>query len=209
MKTKQELKLYFENGDIPKQEDFWAWQDSYWHKDEKISQDSIDSIEQIIPFFLGNDLLGSGIDLKIPTKTKKILSSAFAFDGGSHQIIKVTFNEGLEEIGETSFIGQNITSIITPSTLKTIKGQAFYDQKNSFRGTGSLEKIILNEGLITIEFNAFYCPTSIVEDLYIPSTVKTIGKNALYLPSLKIVSAPKGLDLSEAGIPTTASITYR
>ncbi len=39
MKTKQELKLYFENGDIPKQEDFWAWQDSYWHKDEKISQD--------------------------------------------------------------------------------------------------------------------------------------------------------------------------
>ncbi|WP_419869164.1 hypothetical protein [Chryseobacterium sp. CT-SW4] len=36
MKTKEELKLSFENGDIPKQEDFWEWQDSYWHKDENI-----------------------------------------------------------------------------------------------------------------------------------------------------------------------------
>ncbi|WP_284462829.1 hypothetical protein [Chryseobacterium sp.] len=36
MKTKEELRLYFENGDIPRQEEFWAWQDSYWHKEEKI-----------------------------------------------------------------------------------------------------------------------------------------------------------------------------
>ncbi|MEF9480058.1 hypothetical protein OWR28_22195 [Chryseobacterium sp. 1B4] len=38
MKTKEELKKYFENGDIPVQEDFWALMDSYWHKDEKISK---------------------------------------------------------------------------------------------------------------------------------------------------------------------------
>ncbi|CAD7804713.1 hypothetical protein CHRY9390_01263 [Chryseobacterium aquaeductus] len=36
MKSKEELKRFFENGDIPKQEEFWEWQDSYWHKDEKI-----------------------------------------------------------------------------------------------------------------------------------------------------------------------------
>lgn len=42
MKTKQVIKKYFENGDIPNQEQFWEWQDSYWHKEEKISSDKID-----------------------------------------------------------------------------------------------------------------------------------------------------------------------
>ncbi|GEJ47979.1 hypothetical protein [Chryseobacterium sp. ON_d1] len=42
MKTKQELKKYFENGDIPVQEEFWEWQESYWHKDEKIPADKLD-----------------------------------------------------------------------------------------------------------------------------------------------------------------------
>jgi hypothetical protein len=40
MKTKQELRLLFENGDKPVQEDFWALLDSYWHKDEKITPES-------------------------------------------------------------------------------------------------------------------------------------------------------------------------
>ncbi|MFP3595844.1 hypothetical protein [Chryseobacterium sp. SIMBA_029] len=42
MKTKEELKKYFENGDIPVQEEFWEWQESYWHKDEKIPSDKLD-----------------------------------------------------------------------------------------------------------------------------------------------------------------------
>ncbi|MGN7756233.1 hypothetical protein ACTJIV_02075 [Chryseobacterium sp. 22532] len=42
MKTKQELKKYFENGDIPVQEEFWEWQESYWHKNEKLPLDNID-----------------------------------------------------------------------------------------------------------------------------------------------------------------------
>lgn len=42
MKTKQELKQYFENGDIPVQEEFWEWQESYWHKDEKLPLGNID-----------------------------------------------------------------------------------------------------------------------------------------------------------------------
>ncbi|MCW3160522.1 hypothetical protein [Chryseobacterium oryctis] len=42
MKTKEELKLYFENGDKPTQEHFWQWQDSYWHKNEKIPSNKLD-----------------------------------------------------------------------------------------------------------------------------------------------------------------------
>lgn len=35
MKSKEQLKQIFENGDKPKQEDFWDWQDAYWHKEDE------------------------------------------------------------------------------------------------------------------------------------------------------------------------------
>jgi hypothetical protein len=41
MKSKEELKQLFEKGDKPKQEDFWDWQDSYWHKEEKLPLEQI------------------------------------------------------------------------------------------------------------------------------------------------------------------------
>lgn len=44
MKSKEQLRQVFENGDKPKQEDFWEWQDSYWHKDEKIPKENVDGI---------------------------------------------------------------------------------------------------------------------------------------------------------------------
>ena len=41
MTSKTELKSYFENGDIPNQEQFWAWMDSYWHKEEAIEPNAV------------------------------------------------------------------------------------------------------------------------------------------------------------------------
>ncbi|GAA5092670.1 hypothetical protein GCM10023210_21950 [Chryseobacterium ginsengisoli] len=41
MITKEKLKLYFEEGDKPTQEQFWEWMDSYWHKEEKISAEAL------------------------------------------------------------------------------------------------------------------------------------------------------------------------
>lgn len=35
------LKEKFETNDIPKEEDFSDWMDSYWHKDEKIPMDNL------------------------------------------------------------------------------------------------------------------------------------------------------------------------
>ncbi|NIF05622.1 hypothetical protein F3J23_09215 [Chryseobacterium sp. Tr-659] len=60
MKTKQELKQYFENGDIPKQEEFWEWQESYWHKDEKIPQDNIADLKESLKNKLTKPQLGTG-----------------------------------------------------------------------------------------------------------------------------------------------------
>ncbi len=49
MKSKAELKKYFENGDKPTQEQFWEWQESYWHKDEKIPMHNIGGLENGLP----------------------------------------------------------------------------------------------------------------------------------------------------------------
>ena len=35
---KTELKVISKKGDIPNQEQFWAWMDSYWHKEETLIQ---------------------------------------------------------------------------------------------------------------------------------------------------------------------------
>jgi hypothetical protein len=210
MKTKQELKLYFENGDKPMQEHFWEWLDSYWHKDEKISQDSLDNIEKVIPFVINGNLQGSTVQLTIPKDTKKILDSAYAYGGMSYQITKVIFNEELEEIESSAFHTQNIKSIKTPPTLKIIGSYAFANQGNNINGMDSVEEIILNEGLTTIGNYAFSSPRiSLVKNLYIPSSVQSVGLKSFDIPSLQNVSAPAGLDLSNAGIPATATITYR
>ncbi|KFF14118.1 hypothetical protein IW15_01345 [Chryseobacterium soli] len=209
MKTKEELKQYFETGDIPKQEDFWAWLDAYWHKDEKISESAIDSVEKIIPNIVDETLLGHSISVSISNNVRKITQAAFQYSGMNYQIIEVNFNEGLEEIGMYAFEAQNVKKVKTPSTLKIIDNGAFNTQADAVYNADSLGEIILNEGLIKIGDYAFNCPRAKVKNIYIPSSVQTVGQNAFAIPSLKTVSAPAGMDLSNTGIPTTAIITYR
>lgn len=42
MLDKQKLKILFENEKTPSQQDFWEWQNSYWHKEEKIPTTAVD-----------------------------------------------------------------------------------------------------------------------------------------------------------------------
>lgn len=60
MKTKQELKQYFENGDVPIQEEFWEWQDSYWHKEESIAQDNISGLKDALNTKINRPQAGTG-----------------------------------------------------------------------------------------------------------------------------------------------------
>ncbi|MCT2563279.1 hypothetical protein [Chryseobacterium herbae] len=60
MKTKQEIKQYFENGDVPTQEQFWEWQDAYWHKEESIAQDSISGLKDALNAKLNRPQTGTG-----------------------------------------------------------------------------------------------------------------------------------------------------
>ncbi len=50
--TKEKLRQVFENGDKPNQQDFYDWQDSYWHKDENIPKEKITGLhKKYIAFF--------------------------------------------------------------------------------------------------------------------------------------------------------------
>lgn len=210
MITKEELKLYFEKGDQPTQNQFWEWMDSYWHKEEKISLKSTDLLatEQHLMYSLtdSTELLGVAKAIVIPEGVKVIGSNSFSFSGiTKNYITKVTFPDTLEKIKNNAFSLQYLIGTLTiPKNCKIIESGAF----NSYYI--NISELILGEKLESIGISAFYFSGSTnLLNLYIPNSVKSVGQNAFYIPSLKTVSAPAGLDLSTAGIPATAVITYR
>ena len=48
MTDKNTLNTWFTTGSKPTQEQFWAWQDSYWHKGDSIPQSSVDGLEKAL-----------------------------------------------------------------------------------------------------------------------------------------------------------------
>lgn len=48
MADKNTIKSWFETDDMPTQSQFWAWIDSFWHKEEKIPITAIYDIENIL-----------------------------------------------------------------------------------------------------------------------------------------------------------------
>ncbi|WP_160137170.1 leucine-rich repeat domain-containing protein [Chryseobacterium sp. c4a] len=207
MKTKQELKLYFENGDIPKQEDFWAWQDSYWHKDEKLDKNllNLPAYEEFVYSLTDNtEVIGLGRRITFPEGTKIIGGFSFIAAGKNH-IVNVTFPSTLEKIKSSAFFLQYLTgSLKIPGSCKIIEANAFLSSSIN------LSELILENGIQTIGVSAFQFGSSKdLNVLYIPDSVNSVGENAFAIPSLQTVSAKAGLDLSKAGIPATATITYR
>lgn len=209
MKTKEELKQYFENGDIPRQEDFWEWLDSYWHKDEKVKSTSLDLIcyDQIIYSSTDNtEAIGVGKKIIFPEGIKTIggaVGVGFAFNPAAKNCISnVVFPSTLERIKPGAFMSQYLTdSLKIPGSCKIIEGSAFYSPNIQ------ITELILENGIETIGDSAFqFINNKNLTDLYIPASVKTVGQNAFNIPSLKTVSALNGLDLSNAGIPETAVI---
>lgn len=213
MKTKEELKLYFENGDIPRQEDFWAWQDSYWHKDEKLPGSSLElpAYEELLLSPTDNtEVIGIGKRIVFPEGIKVIGSTiggpGFIYQQATKNIItQVTFPSTLERIKTGAFGSQFITGTLRiPGSCKIIEASAFASSNSR------VSELILENGIETIDNYAFQLAGNTkITDLYIPKSVKSVGQNAFNISSLKTVSAMRGIDLSSAGIPSTATITYR
>ena len=112
-------------------------------------------------------------------RVKAIGARAFA---DCWQLTKVILPEGVVSIGTNAFSWTALSSINFPSTLKTIRNNAFWDCEG-------LTSVELPEGLETIESYAF-AECSNLENLVIPSTVTSIGWGVImYDESLATVTS--------------------
>ncbi|KFF14119.1 leucine-rich repeat domain-containing protein [Chryseobacterium soli] len=204
MKTKEELKLQFENGDKPTQEDFWALLDSYWHKSEKLGNNALNLITYLEFTYSPTDsteITGNDSIIVFPEGIKTI--GGFRFNLTlQNRITKIQFPQSLETIRTNAFGAQYLRGPLKiPGSCKVIEAHAF----NST--VSDVSELILEKGVEIIGDSAFqFMNNKNLTDLYIPSSVKSVGQNAFNIPSLKTVSALNGLDLSNAGIPETAVI---
>ena len=107
----------------------------------------------------------------------------------------MTLPEGLESIGEHCFRFTAIKEITIPASVKSIERYAF----NGYRKDGNyhrvLEKVVLQEGLESIEKECFY--DTGLKEIHIPNTVTSIGslcfKNT-YITNIVIPNSVKKLE---------------
>ena len=133
-------------------------------------------------FEITNDIL-LGINIPKGTKTLDIPKVCTIFNATcehSNKITKVTLQDGINNIMNNAFFGySDLKEINFPNSLRTIKG--------SFIDCLSLKNIKLNEGLETLINSFDNCG---IENIYIPSSVKTI-RYPFTCKSLKEITVSK------------------
>ena len=134
------------------------------------------------------------LSITIPSSVTEIEDGAFH---STFYLERVTLNEGLESIGNSSFENSNsIKELKFPSTLKSVGEKSFYDNS-------SLVKLELNDGLETIGENAFLGCRSL-KSVTIPASVTSIGEKAF-----GYISDSKTMDgVTIYGYRGTAAETY-
>ncbi|MBR5727401.1 MAG: leucine-rich repeat protein [Muribaculaceae bacterium] len=117
----------------------------------------------------------------IPSSVEVIKHGAF----NGADLVSITLNEGLKEIGDYSLACKNLTAIDVPSTVTRIGDDAFFSAT-------ALANVTLHEGLKTIGKSAFY--KAPMTSLVIPASVDTIDKTAfLFCKQLATVTLNEGL----------------
>lgn len=127
------------------------------------------------------------VEVTIP-RTLQYYAGAF---GSCHKLVRVTFEEGIEEIRGT-FSGDNLSEVVLPSTLITIGEDAFHGcesltsitlpantlhiKDHAFYQSG-LTHIELNDGLVFIGKEAFQGCRDL-KSVYIPASATDIGLRA-------------------------------
>ena len=129
------------------------------------------------------------IRVKIHSSVRAIKARAFHRRGN---LVTVTLNDGLEEIGEAAFYFCNtLREIDMPRSVKKIKMSAF-----GF--CGGLTRVKLDEGLEEIEERAFFFCESLRE-IVVPRYVKVIKEKAFgFCRVLTRVKLDEGLEEIEA-----------
>jgi len=92
-----------------------------------------------------------------------------------------TIPSTVDTIGKGAFIGcAKITSIMIPSSVKSVKGSPFENCSGLITVNNANSKYSASDGLLfdKAQDTLFYCPDSKSGDYTVPSTVKVIGENA-------------------------------
>lgn len=140
------------------------------------------------PAFYSENLYFGGkkvTDVVIPAGVSEVKKCAFA---GYENLKSVTIPDSVTKIGERAFEGTGLTSVIIPGSVETIGERAFKD-------CGSLENVIILEGVKAIEYQAFSGCRNL-PGLTVPASVTSLGdyvlnnstKTVHYLGSKRISS---------------------
>lgn len=151
-----------------------------------------EGVEKITDFAFYNSEIES---VKLPDSIKKIGDEAFS---NCHNLKEINFGNGVQQLGNYVFSwNENLTKIELPPSLQEVGGYAFYKS--------NIKSITLNEGLSNIVQGAFV--GTHIEKLYIPGSVKHIGKGAISENTKEIIM-PVFLEDILQGIRRTEKINH-
>uniref|UniRef100_UPI0039A4A8F1 hypothetical protein n=1 Tax=Ornithobacterium rhinotracheale TaxID=28251 RepID=UPI0039A4A8F1 len=103
------IRNWFKNGLKPTQEQFWAWLDSFWHKDDKIPAENIQGLNEML----------SGIDLS--SKVENADFESFKTENTGELAKKA--NANADNIADNVAEWQTALSIYTKETAKKELGE--------------------------------------------------------------------------------------
>lgn len=149
-------------------------------------------------------------NLVFPLPEKLVSIEDFAFSDS--QVTQYTLPSTLEHIGYGAFSGNDYLETITlPDSVREVEEEAFAwcdalqyvrlsagmtaIREGTFSWTGSLETVFIPDGIETIEDYAF--SDSQIEYLYLPDTVKKIGKAFQFTPQLRYIRIPAEAVIAE------------
>lgn len=151
-----------------------------------------EGVEKITDFAFYNSEIES---VKLPDSIKKIGDEAFS---NCHNLKEVNLGNGVQQLGNYVFSwNEKLTKIELPPSLQEVGGYAFYKS--------NIKSITLNEGLSNIVQGAFV--GTHIEKLYIPGSVKHIGKGAISENTKEIIM-PVFLEDILQGIRRTEKINH-
>lgn len=151
-----------------------------------------EGVEKITDFAFYNSEIES---VKLPNSIKKIGDEAFS---NCHNLKEVNLGNGVKQLGNYVFSwDENLTKIELPPSLQEVGAYSFYKS--------NIKSITLNEGLSNIVQCAFV--GTHIEKLYIPGSVKHIGKGAISENTKEIIM-PVFLEDILQGIRRTEKINH-
>lgn len=152
MTSKQTLKEWFSNLKKPTQSHFWAWLESYWHKEEKIPMQTIEgldtalqntaSVEQVENHFSDSQAHKNLFDLKVDKEEGKGLS---ANDYSNQEKQKV------QETADKMIVGMSITGDVNKIATLTFSDGTTLNASFKDFGGDTIADVMLNSLNFNIE----------------------------------------------------------